>query len=146
MIDKLGIAGHSHLGVRPIPLDAIVGSVGRYQDFTRTFLPRSKEDEDRWVSVGAAATSVADLPPIQECDELGGDDQVVGLAAGRHGHAGAHFDDVGVIRRARSSRATAAASVRRRSQALLPRGGGPGTDASSAAVKPAAPVRVMPGW
>ena len=65
VIDKLGIAGHSHLGVRPIPLDAIVGSVGRYQDFTRTFLPRSKEDEDRWVSVGAAATSVADLPPIQ---------------------------------------------------------------------------------
>ncbi len=64
VIDKLGIAGHSHLGVRQIPLDAIVGSVGRYQDFTRTFLPRMKEDEDRWVSVGAAATSVADLPPI----------------------------------------------------------------------------------
>lgn len=64
VIDKLGIAGHSHLGVRQIPLDAIVGSVGRYRDFTRTFLPRSKEDEDRWVSVGAAATSVANLPPI----------------------------------------------------------------------------------
>jgi len=64
VIDKLGIAGHSHLGVRTIPLDAIVGSVGRYRDFTRTFLPRTKEDEDRWVSVGSAVTSVADLPPI----------------------------------------------------------------------------------
>ncbi len=65
VIDKLGIAGHSRLGVRQIPLDAIVGSVGRYQDFTRTFLPRSKEDEERWVSVASAATSVADLPPIE---------------------------------------------------------------------------------
>ncbi len=58
------MVGQSHIGTRQIPLDAIVGSVGRYQDFTRTFLPRLENDEDRWVSVGAAAPTVADLPPI----------------------------------------------------------------------------------
>lgn len=61
---KLGVVGQSSLGVKQIPIDAIIGSVGRCQDFTRTFLPRRESDEERWVSVGAAARSVADLPPI----------------------------------------------------------------------------------
>ena len=65
VVDKLGMSGQSSLGVRQIPIDAIVGSVGRYQDFTRTFLPRHESDEDRWVRVGAAAPTVADLPPIE---------------------------------------------------------------------------------
>lgn len=64
VIDKLGLSGQSSAGVTQIDIDAIVGSVGRYQDFTRTFLPRLESDEDRWVKVGAAAPSVADLPPI----------------------------------------------------------------------------------
>lgn len=65
VVDKLGITGQSALGVRQIPLEAIVGSVGRYQDFTRTFLPRMAADEDRWIRVGAAAPRVSDLPPIE---------------------------------------------------------------------------------
>lgn len=65
VVDKLGLLGQSALGVRQIPLEAIVGSVGRYQDFTRTFLPRMAADEDRWIRVGAAAPSVSDLPPIE---------------------------------------------------------------------------------
>lgn len=64
VIEKLGITGQSSVGLRQIPIDAIVGSVGRYQDFSRTFLPRLESDEDRWVSVGAAAPLVTDLPPI----------------------------------------------------------------------------------
>jgi hypothetical protein len=28
-----------------------VGSVGRYSDFTRTFLPRVQSDEQRWAKV-----------------------------------------------------------------------------------------------
>ena len=63
--DKLRISGQSPGGLRQIPVAAIVGSVGRYQDFTRTFLPRSQVDEERWVSVGAAAPVVGDLPPIE---------------------------------------------------------------------------------
>lgn len=65
VVGKLGISGQSNLGVRQIPTEAIVGSVGRYLDFTRTFLPRLETDEDRWVRVGSAAPTVADLPPIE---------------------------------------------------------------------------------
>ena len=65
VIDKLGVSGQSSLGVQQIPIDAIIGSVGRYQDFSRTFLPRLENDEDRWVRVGAAAESIAQLPPIE---------------------------------------------------------------------------------
>ena len=36
-----------------IPLDAIVGSVGRYHDFTRSFLPRASIDQQRWARVMA---------------------------------------------------------------------------------------------
>jgi nucleotide-binding universal stress UspA family protein len=51
-------------GVREIPLDAIVGSVGRYQDFTRTFWPKNDSDEERWVSVKTAVNDMAGMPPI----------------------------------------------------------------------------------
>jgi nucleotide-binding universal stress UspA family protein len=36
-----------------IPVDAIIGSVGRYTDFTRTFLPRRLEDRQRWANIKA---------------------------------------------------------------------------------------------
>ncbi len=48
-----------------IPLDAIVGSVGRYQDFTREFLPLFNEDESRWVKVKLAMTGLEGVPPIE---------------------------------------------------------------------------------
>jgi hypothetical protein len=52
---KLRASGSTPRGVREIPLDAIVGSVGRYTDFTRSFLPRQDSDQDRWARVQAAA-------------------------------------------------------------------------------------------
>lgn len=70
VVDKLRVSGQSPGGLRQIPVTAIVGSVSRYQDFTRTFLPLKEEDEDRWVSVGAAAPAIGDLPPI-ECYKVG---------------------------------------------------------------------------
>lgn len=51
-------------GLRQIPLDAIVGSVGRYTDFTRSFLPRRKSAERRWAAVKAALPNVQSFPPI----------------------------------------------------------------------------------
>lgn len=64
--EKLKLHIRSERGVQQIPLDAIVGSVGRYTDFTRTFLPRRAEDRDRWVGVRAAfLEGGADLPPIE---------------------------------------------------------------------------------
>lgn len=47
-----------------IPLDAIVGSVGRYQDFTRKYLPKSSINEDRWARVMASSQDLSGLPPI----------------------------------------------------------------------------------
>ncbi len=47
-----------------IPLDAIVGSVGRYSDFTRSFLPREAVDGGRWARVEQAMTGMKGVPPI----------------------------------------------------------------------------------
>lgn len=51
-------------GIQEIPLEAIVGSVGRYKDFTRDFLPRTDAMEDRWVNVRKVATDGTGWPPI----------------------------------------------------------------------------------
>ena len=48
-----------------IPLDKIVGSVGRYKDFTREFLPRDSISASRWRAVAAAMHSPLGLPPIE---------------------------------------------------------------------------------
>lgn len=51
--------------LKDVPLDAIVGSVGRYTDFTRSFLPRKDSDEGRWARVKVAADELSGLPPIE---------------------------------------------------------------------------------
>ncbi len=60
---KATTAGQRQL--KEIPLDGIVGSVGRYTDFTRGFLPKQDSDESRWAGVKAAATGLVGLPPIE---------------------------------------------------------------------------------
>ena len=50
--------------LKDIPLDAIVGSVGRYTDFTRDFLPRSNLNKDRWAGVMSETVGMQGLPPI----------------------------------------------------------------------------------
>lgn len=64
---KLRLTGSADRGVRDIPVNAIVGSVGRYTDFTRTFLPRHRSDEQRWAKVKHAASQqgLGGLPPIE---------------------------------------------------------------------------------
>lgn len=46
-----------------IPLDQIVGSVGRYRDFNRAFLPRGHIDPQRWARIDRLQAQ-KDLPPI----------------------------------------------------------------------------------
>lgn len=48
-----------------VPVEAIVGSVGRYNDFTREFLPRQNADRERWVGVKMAMTGLEGVPPIE---------------------------------------------------------------------------------
>ncbi len=52
------------MGTEMVPLDKIVGSVGRYKDFTRTFLPRQAVNEERWTRVDAAMNSLQGFPPV----------------------------------------------------------------------------------
>ena len=51
--------------LREIPIDAIVGSVGRHKDFTRHFLPRIENDQQRWARVHSLAEGLEGLPPIE---------------------------------------------------------------------------------
>jgi nucleotide-binding universal stress UspA family protein len=62
--DRLRITGQVERGVREIPLEKIVGSVGRYDEFDRSFLPLTNYDAQRWASVRAAAADPTGLPPI----------------------------------------------------------------------------------
>lgn len=62
--EKLKASGGSVRGLQEIPLAAIVGSVGRYTDFTRSFLPRHDSDAQRWAGVQLATTGLVGLPPI----------------------------------------------------------------------------------
>ena len=61
---KLKLRARSDRGIHEIPVNAIVGSVGRYTDFTRTFLPRKPEDQERWARVKAAMVETG-LEPIE---------------------------------------------------------------------------------
>lgn len=63
--DHLGASRAVGRGLQEVPLDAIVGSVGRYQDFTRDFLPKRDSDEDRWVGVKTAVNQMKGMPPIE---------------------------------------------------------------------------------
>ncbi|GAB1421905.1 hypothetical protein MASR2M15_21020 [Anaerolineales bacterium] len=62
---RLRLKEESYRGLQDIPLDQIVGSVGRYKDFTKDFLPRSSELQERWSRVYAKAHSDVGLPPIE---------------------------------------------------------------------------------
>ena len=63
---KLKLQARAERGIQSIPLDAIIGSVGRYTDFTRTFLPRNPADEDRWARVKASLSdNLTGWPPIE---------------------------------------------------------------------------------
>jgi len=52
-------------GIQQVPLNLIVGSVGRYRDFTRTFLPRAGANAERWARLDAAMNSLEGFPPIE---------------------------------------------------------------------------------
>jgi len=51
--EKLRLRVRADRGIQEIPVESIIGSVGRYTEFTRTFLPRKAEDQERWARVKA---------------------------------------------------------------------------------------------
>ena len=52
-------------GLKTVPLDRIVGSEGRYNDFNRAFLPKREHLRSRWRSINVAAIEDVYLPPIK---------------------------------------------------------------------------------
>jgi hypothetical protein len=52
-------------GTQLIPISSIIGSVGRYRDFDRAFLPLSGADRERWKRLDVAFNELRDLPPIE---------------------------------------------------------------------------------
>lgn len=61
---ELPFQGQRDVGVRTIPLDKIVGSVGRYRDFDRAFLPTQRQTMGRWVNISRARYEDVELPAI----------------------------------------------------------------------------------
>ena len=55
--DRLHVFEQTYVGIRPIPLDKIVGTAGRAEDFDRNFLPRRFDVSDRWKRVERAFPS-----------------------------------------------------------------------------------------
>ncbi|NWG17249.1 MAG: hypothetical protein HXY41_11490 [Chloroflexi bacterium] len=62
---RLRLREESYKGLQDVPLDRIVGSVGRYRDFTSSFLPKSSTSQDRWSRVYAQVHSMEGVPPIE---------------------------------------------------------------------------------
>lgn len=60
---RLRLFDQVYLGVRPIPVDRIVGTVDRTREFDREFLPRTPEVEERWKRVERTFPDGA-FPPI----------------------------------------------------------------------------------
>lgn len=60
-----------YIGMRAVPIEKIVGSEGRYQDFDNHFFPRHGNLRERWERVDQAHLTDVVLPPIQ-LYEIGG--------------------------------------------------------------------------
>jgi hypothetical protein len=62
----------SYRGIQAVPIARIVGSVDRANDFDRSFLPRKRHSNGRWVRVARAYVEGRELPPVQ-LYEIGGE-------------------------------------------------------------------------
>lgn len=62
---RLPARGQHYIGLRQVQIDRIVGSMGRYRDFDRAFLPKQQRTRDRWVSIDKAHLTEVPLPPVE---------------------------------------------------------------------------------
>ncbi len=66
VVEKLRLKQSIYVGLQDIPVDNIAGSIGRYEDFTRHFLPRTggKRDKERWRTIYTLAVTGQGFPAI----------------------------------------------------------------------------------
>jgi hypothetical protein len=62
--DLIKPKNETYLGMKTIPVSAIIGSEGRYHDFSQAFYPKKELLRSRWQSIDLAAKSYVILPPI----------------------------------------------------------------------------------
>ncbi len=62
---SLNLGGPVYRGTQPVPVAQIVGSVDRYRDFDREFLPAQRHTADKWKSIARAFYDDVDLPPVR---------------------------------------------------------------------------------
>jgi hypothetical protein len=82
-----------HRGTRVVEVDQIVGSVGRWRDFDRSFLPARASGGERWKRIDRAFQGGEDLPPV-ELYEIGDTYFVVD---GHHRVSVARYHDVPTV-------------------------------------------------
>jgi hypothetical protein len=63
--EKLDLWYGKDIGLRSVSLDSIIGSQGRYRNFTRHFLPLDENLRNRWKQIDSAIESGRDLPPVE---------------------------------------------------------------------------------
>jgi hypothetical protein len=57
--------GESYRGMQEVPVRQIVGSLDRFRDFDRAFLPRQAHSAGRWKNIDRAFHTDVRLPPVQ---------------------------------------------------------------------------------
>ena len=62
--EKLHIGGPIYRGVKTVRVDQIAGSLNRYHEFDRVFLPASDKLAARWQRVSSAFYEEISLPPV----------------------------------------------------------------------------------
>jgi len=62
--EKLHLAGPIYRGVQTVRVDQIAGSLNRYHQFDRAFLPTQDDTAERWQSVNRAFYQEISLPPV----------------------------------------------------------------------------------
>lgn len=62
--DKLHIGGPIYRGVKTIRVNQIAGSLNRYHEFDRAFLPKEDQLANRWQKVDRAFYQEINLPPV----------------------------------------------------------------------------------
>lgn len=62
--EKLHIGGPIYRGVKTVRVDQIIGSLNRYHEFDRAFLPKEDQLASRWQKVDRAFYEDIHLPPV----------------------------------------------------------------------------------
>jgi hypothetical protein len=62
--EKLCIGGPIYRGIKTVPVEKIAGSLNRYQQFDRAFLPLEDQSASRWENIDRAFYQEINLPPV----------------------------------------------------------------------------------